>query len=90
MGTEECLDTMENGFGQEAGVFDCDDEDFKQVFEYSKKYQLKFQSFCLDSHSKEGPVKMELCVDNLSSQQWDYNKQVLYIKFYLKDSIWIF
>lgn len=83
MATEECLDTMENGLGEEVGVFDCDDEDAQQIFQYSKKYQLTYQSLCLDSHGKKGSVKIEMCVSNLTSQEWNYDNEVKFEYVYL-------
>lgn len=67
-----CLDTLGHKENENAGASFCHGQGGNQLFEYSKKHQLRSGELCLDTKGTPGAVKLTLCKPEIHSQQWDY------------------
>ena len=71
--THNCLDTMGRKSGEQVGLSFCHGLGGNQVFAYTKRQQVMSDDNCLDSASKDGPVKLVRCHGMGGNQAWNYN-----------------
>lgn len=72
--THNCLDTMGRKSGEQVGLSYCHGLGGNQVFAYTKRQQVMSDDNCLDSASKDGPVKLVRCHGMGGNQAWNYNE----------------
>ena len=71
--SHNCLDTMGRKSGEQVGLSFCHGLGGNQVFAYTKRQQVMSDDNCLDSASKDGPVKLVRCHGMGGNQAWNYN-----------------
>ena len=71
--SHNCLDTMGRKSGDQVGLSFCHGLGGNQVFAYTKRQQVMSDDNCLDSASKDGPVKLVRCHGMGGNQAWNYN-----------------
>lgn len=71
------MDSMGHKVNENAGASFCHGQGGNQVFEYSRKHQLAQSDLCLDGNENFGPIKIRNCDTRITSQLWDYNKEVI-------------
>jgi len=71
-----CVDTMGHKEGESAGASYCHGQGGNQLFEFSKKHELRMGVHCLATNGSPGTVKLELCKPNQKSMEWDYDNLV--------------
>ena len=62
--------------GEQVGLSYCHGLGGNQVFAYTKRQQVMSDDNCLDSASKDGPVKLVRCHGMGGNQAWNYNEVV--------------
>ena len=62
--------------GEQVGLSFCHGLGGNQVFAYTKRQQVMSDDNCLDSASKDGPVKLVRCHGMGGNQAWNYNEVV--------------